>query len=202
MIIECHSCKARVDGEILAFHEEDEAFWKTRTHLLKCPACKSALVGVAETTFASGSGEEVWTELVRVHPKPRRILSSSVPKLVKESLKESEKCMQVGAYIAATAMAGRSLEAVCRHFATEATNLGRGLKDLHDKKVIDDRLFQWGEQLRIHRNVAAHATDIQISATDAEDIVTFVYAIVEYVFELTQKFDDFQKRRKKDDKTA
>ncbi len=162
MIIECHSCKARVDGEVLAFIQEDEAFWSTRTYLLKCPVCSTALVGIAEDAPSPIKGEQAWTELVRVYPKPRRILTSSVPKPVKESLKEAEKCMQVGAYLAATSMAGRALEAVCRHYSTEDVNLGRGLKELHEKKVIDDRLLQWGEQLRIHRNEAAHANDIQI----------------------------------------
>lgn len=73
--------------------------------------------------------------------------------------------------------------------------LGGGLKELRDKGVIDSRLYQWSEELRDQRNNAAHATDTEISAQDANDVMTFTYAIIDYVFLLAQKFDQFQKRK-------
>jgi hypothetical protein len=104
--------------------------------------------------------------------------------------------MQIGAFLAAAAMAGRALEAICRHYATKDTYIGAGIKELRDKGIIDARLFEWGEELRDQRNMAAHATEAAFSAQDAEDIITFTYAIVDYVFLLTRKFEQFQKRKK------
>jgi hypothetical protein len=38
MLIECCECKARVDGEIVAYHEHEyAACFSIRTYLLKCP---------------------------------------------------------------------------------------------------------------------------------------------------------------------
>ena len=92
-------------------------------------------------------------------------------------------------------MAGRALEAVCRHYSTKDTYLGAGIKELKDQGIIDARLYEWSEELRDQRNAAAHATNTEISSQDAEDIVTLTYAIVDYVFMLTKKFENFKKRK-------
>ena len=193
MLIECNLCKARVDAIEIGFVEFDGGFWRQRTYLLKCPACDNPLVGVCEDDFPEE--ENPWTELVRVYPKPPRPLSQTVPEPVQKSLREADKCLQIGAHIAAAAMAGRALEAVCRHYSTKDTYLGAGLKELKDKEIIDARLYEWSEELREQRNAAAHATDAEISSQDAEDIVVFTYAIVDYVFMLTTKFEKFKKRK-------
>ena len=62
MIIDCHRCKARVDAEVLAQYEDNE-FFTTRTLLLACPSCRSALVAECEQDH-----DLKWTELIRVHP--------------------------------------------------------------------------------------------------------------------------------------
>ena len=193
MLIECHECKARVDAVETGFIEVSIDFGYRRTYLLKCPACNYALVGECDIDFPKE--ENPWTDLVRVYPKPPRRLSLTVPGPVQKSLREADKCLQIGAHIAAAAMAGRALEAVCRHYSTEDTYLGAGIKELKDKEIIDARLYEWSEELRDQRNVAAHATDTEISSQDAEDIVTFTYAIVDYVFMLTKKFENFKKRK-------
>ena len=195
MLIECHECKARVDAEPVGYIEYDYHFWRRRTYLLKCPACKMALIGECDDDFPEN--EDPWTELVRVYPKPTRPLGRSVPDSVQSSLREADKCLQIGAHVAAAAMAGRALEAVCRHYSTKDTYLGAGIKELRDKGIIDARLYEWSEELRDQRNNAAHATETNISAQDAEDIVAFTYAIVEYVFMLTKKFEEFKKRKAK-----
>jgi hypothetical protein len=154
------------------------------------------LVGEAEEGLKE-KGEVVWPELVRVHPMPRRLLGYEIPETVRQSLEEAERCMQVGASLAAAAMAGRALEAICRHYSTKDTYIGAGIKELRDKGIIDARLYEWSEELRDQRNMAAHATDAAFSSEDAEDILTFTYAIADYVFLLTRKFERFQKRKKK-----
>ena len=54
-----------------------------------------------------------------------------------------------------------------------------------------------GEALRNRRNIGAHASDENISREDASDILDFTIAICEYVYVLTQKYDEFKKREKK-----
>jgi hypothetical protein len=202
MIIECHECKARVDAEEIGFVEQEEAFWLERVYLLRCPVCRKALVAHCEDLLPTE--QQKWSQPVRVYPKPGRAVSlyesSGVPKVVIDSLKEAEKCMQVAAYLAAAAMAGRAVEGICRHFSIKANYLSSGLKELRDRGLIDSRIYEWGEALRGERNKASHAQDSVISAQDAEDILSFTYAIVDYVFLLTKKFEDYRKRKEKGEK--
>lgn len=94
-------------------------------------------------------------------------------------------------------MAGRAVEGICRHFSTKGSYLRGGLKELKERGIIDSRLYEWGEALRGERNRASHAEDTTISTHDAEDILSFTYAIVDYVFLLTKKFEAFKKRKAK-----
>ena len=197
MLIDCYQCKAKVDAEIIGEHNDND-FFATRTYLIKCPSCNAALIAESYEDFSGDKG--VWSRPVRVYPRPKRTLSADIPPIVKSSLEEAERCMQSGAYLAATAMCGRSLEAICRHYKTKDSYLGGGLKELRDLGVIDARLYQWGEELRDQRNNAAHATDTEINAQDANDVMTFTYAIIDYVFLLALKFEQFQKR--KDDRAS
>ena len=110
-------------------------------------------------------------------------------------------------------MLGRALEALCRDVldsvpeTTSTTTalatptkqkkkitLGEGIKQLKDRKVIDERLYDWSQQLQAFRNLAAHPEDISISRVDAEDLQTFVNAIVEYVYDLSDRYDEFKGR--------
>lgn len=192
MLIDCHICNAKVDAETLGEHNDLE-FMATITFLLKCPSCNSAIVAQSSEDFLDS--KSIWTKPARVFPRPKRELGPDVPPIVRKSLEEAERCMQSGAYLAATAMCGRSLEAICRHHKTKDGYLAGGLKELRDTEIIDARLYTWSEELRDQRNNAAHATEVEIGAQDANDVMTFTYAIVDYVFLLTQKFEQFQQRK-------
>jgi len=118
--------------------------------------------------------------------------------------------LQAGAHTAACAMFGRALEALCRnilqqeHFAADSTKpapvpkkklmLSAGIRQLKDRNFIDDRLYNWSQQLHAFRNEAAHAGDVSISRQDAEDLQTFVYAIVEFIYDLADRYEEFKSR--------
>ena len=65
------------------------------------------------------------------------------------------------------------------------------------KGIIENRLFEWAEALRISGNEAAHDVQVTISPQDAKDIVDFTDALLEYVFTFRDKFNEFLERRKK-----
>lgn len=94
-------------------------------------------------------------------------------------------------------MCGRTIEGVCKHHDSKTRNLAGGLKKLKDDGIIDARLYNWGEALRSHRNLGAHATTEKVSKEDARDLLDFSIAICEYVFVLNEKFNRFQARQKK-----
>jgi predicted alpha/beta superfamily hydrolase len=110
-------------------------------------------------------------------------------------------------------MLARALEALCRDVLekpekSEATTTGdkasakptkrlmlwNGIQELRERKIIDDRLYDWSVSLHAMRNLAAHPEDITVSREDAEDLQVFVNAITEYVYDLTDRYDEFKER--------
>ena len=72
--------------------------------------------------------------------------------------------------------------------------LAEGIRRLKDKGIIDDRLYDWSQQLHAFRNSASHPEDVSISREDAEDLRSFAYAIIEYVYDLTDRYEEFKAR--------
>lgn len=158
-----------------------------------------------------GSDCDSWSDVVRVYPKPpKTFLSYRIPRIVTDSITEADRSLQANANIAACVMLGRALEAVCRDVlqkqaSTSDTSssgtpcgksimLGEGIRQLKEKGFIDDRLVDWSQQLHAFRNLAAHPEDVSISRADVEDLQTFVYAIIEYIYDLTDRYNEFKTR--------
>ena len=221
-IVDCHICQAKVaaqqsgSAERSFFDDEVGEPFCERVLVGKCPNCDCVLVGSTQQIgFEKHDSEiDIWSDVVRVYPKPPKVFSSMrIPRVVTTSLNEADRSLQAGANIAACVMFGRALEALCRHVIStkqpappdrEDTSankkpqkklmLGEGIRKLHELKVIDDRLLDWSQQLQAFRNLAAHPEDISISRVDAEDLQTFVNAIVEYVYDLSDRYDEFKGR--------
>ena len=188
MIIECSYCESNVDGKILSTHssfdsESDPSPFSV--YLIECPVCKNSL-------FA-GSYEHEDT-LSRLWPAPDKYYYA-LPEIVRLSIEEARRSFKGRAYIACAVMCGRVLEAVCHEFKTKNKMLAGGLKELLEKGVIDKRIYEWGEALRKHRNIGAHASTDKISKQDAADLLNFADAICDYVFVLAGKFEAFMKRQ-------
>ena len=198
MIIECPYCESKVDGKVIGEHvshgEEDPFPFKAV--LLECPVCKQALLGSQEL-YEVGPEREEWITGERLWPKPAISNRLLLPGNIGDSLEEAEKCYKARAYSACAVMCGRSLEALCKNYETKSKTIAGGLREMRERKIIDDRLYEWGEVLRQQRNLGAHATGENISKEDARDILDFANAICDYVFILSEKFERFKKRQEK-----
>lgn len=217
-IVDCHICKAKVAAvetgraTVTGLIEGPDEPYAQRVFVGTCPSCKSILVGESvQIEFENyDSHEDRWSDVVRVYPKPPKAFSSyRIPRVVTDSLNEADRSLQANANIAACVMFGRALEALCRDVLSSSTEdsktnttsakpkkimLGEGLKKLKEGNIIDDRLYNWSQQLQAFRNIAAHPEDISISREDAEDLQTFVYAIVEYIYDLADRYEEFKER--------
>ena len=213
-VVDCPWCKAKVaaaeTGRAEQVGTDDESVpYGLRVMVGRCGNCAAILAGEStQLDFEDyDSDQDRWSDVVRVYPKPPKTFSSQrIPRLVKDSLNEADRSLQAGAHIAACVMLGRALEALCRDILEESGDsstasipkrklmLGAGIKQLKDKKIIDDRLYDWSQQLQAFRNLAAHPEDIAISRTDAEDLQSFVNAIVEYVYDLADRYQEFKSR--------
>jgi hypothetical protein len=220
-IVDCPVCKAKVaaeeKGKAIHSYFDDEANEPiaNRLQVGQCPRCNTLIAAATyQTAFADYDSEyDSWSDAVRVYPQPVRTFTSlRIPETVKQSLSEADKCLQVGAGMAACVMFGRALEALCRDILIDPKEkkpkrmmLGEGIRQLKASNVIDQRLFDWSQQLQAFRNIAAHPEGTPISREDAEDLQAFVHAIIEYVYDLADRYKEFQERqefRKRPRRTA
>lgn len=218
-IVDCDFCKAKVAAVEKGRAERGGVYdgepYAERLYVGECPSCRSLIAGHSTQVRFEGydNEEDVWADIVRVYPKPPKVFSSHrIPKSVTVSLLQAERSLQANANIAACAMFGRALEALCRHMISltdgdaeaKAINkksdskrnimLGEGIDLLFKQKIIDGRLHDWSQQLKAIRNLAAHPDDADISREDAEDMQIFVHAIVEYIYDLTERYNEFKGR--------
>lgn len=219
-IVDCPVCKAKVAAiergvaEKGGWDDDNCHPWGVKLVVGECPVCSTLIAGECNQIDFSGfdAEDDRWTDVVRIFPKPPKAFSSSrIPRVVRDSLVEADRSIQASANIAACVMFGRALEALCRDVLNDdkmavaaekpaekkskkKLMLGEGIRKLRERQFIDDRLYDWSQQLQAFRNLAAHPEDISISREDAEDLQTFVYAIVEYIYDLTDRYEEFKAR--------
>ena len=196
IIIDCPYCSDRVQASPVRPWLDHE--YDYRIGIVQCLRCFNPLVAHQEFLGPQGPHEiEEYSEAQRLWPSPEAAVSLQIPERIRSSLSEARKCLSCGTYTASVAMTGRAIEGMCRHFKTKKMVLFEGLKELLDREVIDKRLYQWADELREHRNLAAHASGASFERQDAQDIFDFALTICDYVFVLNKKFEEFTKRTNK-----
>jgi len=138
--------------------------------------------------------DSVW----RVYPPQDKQLGRSVPIPIRQAYQEAVACFKAKAFTASAIMCRKTLEGLCVEHGVKAGNLAKSLKELKEKGLIEGRLLEWAEALRNFGNEAAHDVLVNIAPQDAKDIIEFTEALIEYVFTYRDRFDDFQKRRRKE----
>ena len=155
---------------------------------VKCPGCGGVALLVQED---HGQG---WDDPFRVYP-PTCKLAWNTPEPIRVAYAEAAKCFGVGAFTACTIMCRKAPEGICDAKGAAKGTLAKRLGDLKAQGLIDARLHDWADELRLGGNEAAHDVDVTVNAQDARDIKDFTKAIVEYMFTIQRRFDSFQERR-------
>jgi hypothetical protein len=125
-------------------------------------------------------------------------LHYSVPKPIQQAFTEARTCFRSKAFTAAAIMCRKTLEGICSaHGVRSSGALAAQLNKLKENGVIENRLFEWAEELRTMGNEAAHGVEFVVSQEDARDTLEFTEALIEYVFTYRDKFESFKQRRAK-----
>jgi hypothetical protein len=127
-------------------------------------------------------------------PEDNRV-NPRLPAPLKSAYSEAISCFKSKAYTATAIMCRKTLEGICVEHGAKGNNLVSNLKELKDNGVIENRLFEWADALRISGNEAAHDVTVTTSPEDARDILEFTNALLEYIFTFRDKFEEFEKRR-------
>jgi hypothetical protein len=186
MILECTRCEAVVNAELIASYElEGDGALPYNYCFLKCPKCERPFLADNDEFFGP----------IRLYPPQDDRINPLLPDPLKDAYREAISCFKSKAYTATAIMCRKTLEGICVEHKAKGSNLVASLKDLKDKGVIENRLYEWADALRISGNEAAHDVSVTISAEDARDILEFTNALLEYIFTFRDKFEEFKKRR-------
>ena len=196
MIVECQNCGAFVEADEIGLYEYN----RTATHasgrfvFLRCQRCGAPILVNQDNTGNMVEGD-VWGTPVRIFPSQDLHLSSSAPAPIRNAYDEGAASFRAHAYTAAAIMCRKTLEGICQSQGVNTQSLASSLRKMKDDGLIDGRLFEWSDTLRMAGNEAAHDVNATVSKEDAKDMLDFTNAIVEYLFAFREKFEEFKKRQ-------
>ncbi len=197
LLVECDRCEAKVNAEYIAqyeaFDEDDRLPY--RYYFCRCPSCDDPFVAIS-CNYGDPDDESHWESPSRYLPRPERDLHA-FPKSITAAYNEARRCFRCRAYTATAVMCRKTVEGICAEHSVAERNLAASLQKMRDSGVIDARLFQWAEELRLSGNEAAHGVEVTFSQEDAQDILEFTRALLEYIFTFRERFERFQQRRLK-----
>jgi len=124
-------------------------------------------------------------------------VNPNAPRDIQAAFEEACACYRAQAYTASAIMCRKTLEGICDAHAVTERTLAASLKKMKDGGLIDERLFEWSDSLRVAGNEAAHGVGLSIAQPDAKDILEFTNAILDYLFSYRNRFEQFKKRRSK-----
>lgn len=191
MLTECNSCRATVDADVHGTYTEAADVGPFQFILAECPRCGRPFL-LQREMYAP----DQWSDPYRLYPPDEYQPGREVPGPIRGTFQEAITCYQAGAYTATTIVCGKTLEGLCESQGVEADRLVEGLEELYEQGVIEERLYEWADELRLARNEAVHDVEVSHSQQDATDVVEFTQAILEYVFTFRAKFAEFQQRRR------
>jgi len=197
MVVECGTCEAFVEAQEIGGYEYLRRGDKPsgRYLMLRCLRCESPLL-VGQDNVGNQIEGDIWDTPVRMYPAAEQRVNPDAPKAIRAAYGEAVACFRAKAYTATAIMCRKTLEGVAAvHGAAEKTFM-RSLDRMRSDGLIDERLFEWANLLRMAGNEAAHDVGVTFSREDASDMLDFTGAIIDYLFSFRDKFDRFRARRR------
>jgi len=193
-----YETKPEIQSNQVVFDESEIDTEFTIYVFRKCPKCESPYllkhsflnhheVGIiqqgTEQLYPSGSEQLISIE--------------SIPAEISNIYKQAKNCYEQNLPEPSIIMCRKCLEAICIDLDAKGNNLDKKIEYLKTNGKIDEKLFNWANQLRLIGNDAAHDINIKITKGDAKDSIIFLNALLLYIYTLDKKFELFKNRRKK-----
>ena len=193
MVADCPTCGRPVAAKTIGgfqYHDSAEGP-PARITLLVCPRCQHPILTREEEIW-----EDSWTKPQTVYPAQEDTINAALPEDVRSMAREARAAYRASAPTATAMMCRKILEAVCVRHDIREGNLAKALTRAKETGIIDGRLYDWADELRLAGNDAAHDVDSQVTGEDARDQLELTEAIVEHLFIYRDRFERFQQRRK------
>lgn len=128
-------------------------------------------------------------------PVLERNLSETVPESLRKEHLEARACFNAEAYTATVVMVRRTLEGVCADHGITRKPLYAALDEMKSTGLIEGRLLEWAQGLRVLGNDAAHFTGRSVNRQDAKDALSLAEALLDYMYVFSAQFEKFRARR-------
>jgi hypothetical protein len=188
----CPHCDLPALGVLrgVAVREEDDESLAIEWSFVQCDKCHD--VSLQRRVDWGGGFDADSPDLT--YPE-QRSLSGDVPAALRREFTEAQTCFSAKAYQATVVMVRRVLEGTCKENNVQERTLARSLQKMKDDGLIDGTLAEWVDALRVLGNEGAHYTGRQVSRDDAEDSLAFAEALLDHIYVLRKRFEEFAKRR-------
>jgi hypothetical protein len=140
-------------------------------------------------------GDELQTDTVQIFLERDRSLPHFVPNEIRSAFDEANRCFRAQSFTAVSILSRKAVAAFCHELQAKGTNLSSQLMYLKENGVLDSKLFEWASLVRIVGNDGAHGVNNPITRVDAEGLLEFVEALMDYHYVFQKKFQDFKERR-------
>src|SRR5450755_2150382 len=151
--------------------EDDDNLWSYV--FAECEICRQTLVIRRRIDESSGHRKGVFEIL---WPALERNLSDVVPGPLRQEHSEARACFNAKAYTATVVMVRRTLEGVCADHGVTRKPLYAALDEMRSAGLIEGRLLEWAQELRVLGNDAVHFTGRPVSSQDAKDALSLAEA--------------------------
>lgn len=194
MLVECKDCNVFTDGEAISEYEHfyEEHLVQVKYFFLRCPKCFSPIL-MSQVNHVDDGDD--WGEPHRLYPPIDANINRAIPNNLRLIYEETLVCFKAKAYTATAIMCRKVVQGIADENEITGHNLADILKNMKKEGIIENRLYEWADALRLSGNDAAHKTNIQINHQDAKDILEFTHALLEYLFSFQEKFEQFKNRQ-------
>jgi len=179
-----HDLRAREDFiEVIDEYEHDEHWWA----ILECSTCGQ----LSLYTDQWDDSRKTWTSKL-VYPVPI-IAPTEAPESIQRLFREA---VLVKPFSPSLCVVGirRCLEAICSDKGATGKTLSINIKELVVQGILPKRLAEMMDSSRIIGNLGAHAVSTEVTDDDAQVLIDFCSAILEYVYVAPTKIARIQRR--------
>ncbi|HEY5122247.1 MAG TPA: DUF4145 domain-containing protein [Ignavibacteria bacterium] len=163
--------------------------------LSKCLNCENPIL--TEEQFQNIEEYAYTNNKIQLYPHSDNVALKNAPEIVINPYREAAKCYLIQAYDASVIMCRKGIEAICEDKGEIKGNLAEKLKNLKDKRVLEDTLYNWANELRLIGNDGAHSHDQIVTQQDAKDSIDFFDALITYLYHLVDQYNKLKTRRTK-----
>ena len=161
----------------------DECWWA----ILECSTCGQ----LSLYTDHWDDSREIWTSKL-IYPV-LIIAPTEAPENIQQLFREAVLIKQISPSLCVVGIR-RCLEAICNDKGTTGKTLSVNIKELVLKGILPERLAEMMNSSRIIGNLGAHAVSAEVTDDDAQILIDFCSAILEYVYVAPTKIARIQKR--------